>query len=197
VSLRKKPEARCSGCLMRHESCLCGAIPRLLLETRLVLITRSRELKSPSNTGRLALLALSNSEGLVRGDRNRPYDLKGSLLPNRPSLLLYADPEAPVLDRSLRDLGPYNLIVPDGNWRQTHKLRRRDPDLLNVPCVRLPPDRPSAYRIRHDSKAEGLATLEAIARALGVLEGPQVEAELTTLFELQVTSILRSRGSNS
>jgi DTW domain-containing protein YfiP len=87
--------------------------------------------------------------------------------------------------------------VPDGNWRQTSKMRRRDPIMADLPCVRLPPGPPSAYRVRKETKAEGLATIEAIARTLGILEGPTVQKALEDLLDLMVTRTLASRGIGS
>jgi len=41
----------------------------------------------------------------------------------------------------------------------------------------------------------GLATLEAIARAMGILEGPEVQAALERPFRAMVERTLWSRGS--
>ncbi|MCC6998050.1 MAG: DTW domain-containing protein, partial [Deltaproteobacteria bacterium] len=59
----------------------------------------------------------------------------------------------------------------------------------------LPLGAPSAYRLRREPKVGGLATFEAIARALGILESPAVEATLTALLERMVTATLRTRGA--
>ena len=197
MSQRKKFDARCDRCLMRRELCLCPLIPRLDLATRVVLIISKRELRVPTNTGRLATLALSNSTILRHGDQEHSYDVRDHLMPGAVSLLLYPAPDAIVLSpefaRSLN--GPCNLIVPDGNWRQTIKMRRRDPYLATLPVVTLPPGAASGYRVRRESKAAGLATIEAIARALGYLEGLHAQMALEELFQAMVTRTLASRGT--
>jgi DTW domain-containing protein YfiP len=89
---------------------------------------------------------------------------------------------------------PLNLVVPDGNWRQTGKMIRRDGDMAQIPRVTLPVGNPSAYRIRTERRQEGLATIEAIARALGIIESPEVQAALEDLLAVKVSRTLASRG---
>ncbi len=180
---------------MRQELCLCASIPHLPLATKLIIIMSKRERKVPTNTGRLAALALPHSVVLSRGDQDNPYDLREHVLSDRPSLLLYPADDAELLTPEWVDgRGPFNLIVPDGNWRQTSKMRRRDEFMASLPTVRLLPGEASAYRVRKEQKAEGLATIEAIARALGILEGPAVQASLEALLDVMVTRTLASRG---
>jgi DTW domain-containing protein YfiP len=96
-----------------------------------------------------------------------------------------------------RDPRPVALVVPDGNWRQASRVRNRVPRLRDVPCVSLPAGEPSVYRLRFEAHPAGLATLEAIARALRVLErenGPAVERALLAPFNAMVDRTLWSRG---
>jgi DTW domain-containing protein YfiP len=183
---------------MRQELCLCADIPTLTLGTKLILVMNKREIKVPTNTGRLAAQALPHSVILSRGVEDAPYDLAEHLPQDRPAILLYPAEDATVLTPEwVQEHGPFHLVVPDGNWRQTSKMRRRDPIMATLPCVRLPPGPPSAYRVRKETKAEGLATMEAIARTLGILEGPDVQKALEDLLQLMVTRTLASRGQGS
>ena len=89
------------------------------------------------------------------------------------------------------------LVVPDGNWRQAGKLRARVPGLAALPCAFLPDAPPSAYRLRAEPREGGLATLEAIAHALRVLEGergPPIADALLALLGVLVDRTLASRG---
>jgi hypothetical protein len=45
-----------------------------------------------------------------------------------------------------------------------------------------------------ESKAIGMATLEAIAFALGVIEGESIQDSLLTLYKLKLQKTLASRG---
>lgn len=196
MSIRKKTSERCPHCLMRLELCLCSSIPRIDLASRLIVIGTKRELITPTNTGRLATQALSNSVLLTTGDQDRPFDIRDHLMPNCKSIVLYPSEEADILDDKyrLRLEGPVNLIVPDGNWRQTSKMRRRIPHLIDMPVVKVPLGELTQYRVRKESKAEGLATIEAIARALGALEGAHVQKALEDLMDVMVSRTMASRG---
>lgn len=196
MSKRKKYWLRCERCKMRRELCLCADIPSLTLATKLVLIAARRELQVPTNTGRLAAQALTNSVMLTRGDRDEPCDLAPHLPTDGRVLLLYPAEDSIELTPAMRDGGPYTLVVPDGNWRQTSKMRRREPLLTHVQTVTLSAGDPSAYHVRRETKAQGLATIEAIARALGVLEGDAVRVSLEAVFALMVERTMASRGHN-
>lgn len=194
-SSRKKPAERCRSCLMRRENCLCAEIPVIALATKIVLVVSKREIIVPTNTGRLACQALKNSAVLIRGDLDRPYDLNEHLQSGE-NLVLYPSDDAQILTSELVATfkRPLTLVVPDGNWRQTYKMRKRDPVMARLIPVKVSLGRPSEYRVRNESKAEGLATIEAIARALGVLEHADVQTQLETLMGIMVTRTLQSRG---
>ncbi|MBC7661118.1 MAG: DTW domain-containing protein [Chitinophagaceae bacterium] len=196
MSLRKKKSERCSHCLMRVELCICSSIPSLDLATRLVVVMSKRELITPTNTGRLASQALTNSVVLVSGDQDRPFHLLEHLMPDRPSIVLYPSEGATVLTEEwIKTLAaPVNLIVPDGNWRQTSKMVRRVPHMSEFPVVKVGLSGDSQYKVRKEAKLEGLATIEAIARALGVLEGAAVQKQLEQLLDLMVSRTMASRG---
>jgi DTW domain-containing protein YfiP len=67
--------------------------------------------------------------------------------------------------------------------------------LLDVPCVTLPPDVASIYRLRAEAHGHGLATIEAIARALGILEGAHAREALERVFRAMVERTLWARGT--
>ena len=72
---------------------------------------------------------------------------------------------------------PVVLIVPDGTWRQASKVKRRVPGLTGVPCVSVSGEARLRYRLRAEAHAHGLSTIEAIARAMGILEGERRAAD--------------------
>jgi DTW domain-containing protein YfiP len=87
------------------------------------------------------------------------------------------------------------LVVPDGTWRQAGKMCRRLPWMAGLRRVALPEGPPTEYRLRAEVVAGGLATAEAIARALGILEGPAVQGEIERVLRLMVERTLLTRGS--
>ena len=115
--------------------------------------------------------------------------------PGARALLLYPAPDAVPLDRLPPTDQPTILVVPDGTWRQAERLRRLVPGLRALPCVTPPPGPRSTYRLRTELRPDGLATLEAIARAYAVLEGPAVAAALDRGFRAMVERTLWTRGA--
>jgi DTW domain-containing protein len=173
---------------------MCALVPSLETRTRVLLVIHRLEDRKPTNTGRLATLCLKNSEVHVRGHADRPRALRlapdGSL-----PVLLYPSEGARLLTEFAEASRPLTLIVPDGNWRQASKVLSRVPELRDVPCVTLPPGPPSTYRLRAEAHGHGLATVEAIARALGILEGPKVQHAIEHVFRVMVERTLWARGA--
>ena len=185
---------RCPACRLHRSMCLCALIPRVLTRTRVVLVMHQLELNKPTNTGRLALRCLPNSEVLVRG---LPHP--GVAPAEAPSLaaavVLFPHADAQPLERWRSSPVPVTLIVPDGTWRQAARARRRVPGLAELPCARLPVNAPaSSYRLRQATRPGRLSTLEAIARALGILEGPAVEEALSHIHRVMVDRTLWTNG---
>jgi DTW domain-containing protein YfiP len=155
-----------------------------------------REWTKPTATGPLALAVLANSELRIQGYREKPLDFSDLDTSERRILLLYPGEEAPVLSRALLngDPRPVNLVVVDGTWRQASRMGRRLPGLENVTMVRLPEGAKSVWGVRRECHPEGLATFEAIARALGIIESIEVQESMEKLFSLMVARTLQARG---
>ena len=195
MSQKRKPVERCDRCYMRLELCFCAEIPSISLATKVVVVVSKREFLIPTNTGRLAVEALANSVILQRGDLEAPYELSEHLGPEGTNFVFYPSDDAIVLspEMALPDQ-PCTLIFPDGNWRGAGKMCRRDPVMARLPKVKLPPGPPTNYRVRKETKTEGLATIEAIARALGILEGPEPQVLLEGALNTMADRTLQSRG---
>lgn len=159
----------------------------------MVLVIHRYEDRKPTNTGRLATECLTNSEVLVRGHEARPSTPLSTAAGSLP-LVLFPYPGARSLTEYATSKSPVTLVVPDGNWRQASKVYKRVPGLRDLPFVSLPPGLPSGYRLRTEAHEEGLSTLEAIARALGILEGLEVQRALEELFHTMVERTLWARG---
>jgi DTW domain-containing protein YfiP len=181
---------------MRIDLCVCAAAPGLDLRTQVVVIMHFREIPLTTNTARLATLALKNSEIRVRGLPEQPLKTNDLGTDSREWWVLYPDETAEVLDRewTLKRAKPVTLIVPDGNWAQAKKAFKREPGLQRFPRVKLPPGPPSKYWLRAAPRPEALSTYEAIARAMGALEGADVQARMEQFFDLMVERTLMARG---
>jgi DTW domain-containing protein len=181
---------------MRIDLCLCPWIPVYDLSTRLVLVMHYREIPKTTATGPLALVALPNSELRVQGIRDQILDFSDLNIPERRTLFLYPAAAAPVLSRDFldQDPRPVTLVVPDGTWSQASRMGKRLPGLEHAERVRLPEGRRTQWGIRNEPHPHGLATFEAIARSLGIIESAAVQAGLEELFLLMVRKTIQGQN---
>jgi DTW domain-containing protein YfiP len=151
--------------------------------TRFLLLQHVVEIGKKSNTGRVAALALTNATLLTYGLPGAALDT--DLLSEPGTWLLFPDgppapPDAPA---------PRQLVVLDGNWSQARRMTQRLPALRTLPRLVLPPPAPGMLKLREPSHPSGMSTLDAIARAVALLEGPEVAAPLERLAALRVQRI--------
>ncbi len=158
----------------------------------MVLVVHHVETHKSTNTGRLFARIVKGVDVRVRGQLGAA--------PRAPRaegrrLVLYPDGARRCLDASDRS-DDLVLVVPDGNWSQARRMVNRDPDLADAEIVSLPPGAPSRYGLRRSPRPATLSTFEAIARAIGILEGEEVEYELMRWFDrfVQRARIVRDSG---
>ncbi len=211
VERKRKTIDPCRRCGLNRTLCLCVLIPEITLRTRVTLLIHAKELKRTTNSGRLAIEALTNSEMIVRGasgpidkDGSRrapPVDLSLSLLPIYVPLLFFPDDDAVeltpdlVTDLTQRNKFPIQLLVPDGNWRQASKVHSRHPELATVQRVKISTPNTAKKHLRLEHLEAGMSTLEAIARALGIIESREAETKLLALYQEKLSRTLQGRGS--
>lgn len=181
---------------MRPSVCVCSERPPLRTRTEIVVVMHVREQKKTTSTAPLALSLLSHHQLRLHGARGERTDLSDLRTPARRLVVLFPGEGSVPLDAEFvaRDARPVTLVVPDGNWRQASRAARRLPGLEQAERVHLPPGRATEWGIRQETKAFGLATFEAIARALGILESADIEIEMAEIFRRMVAATLRARG---
>jgi DTW domain-containing protein YfiP len=193
---RKKTKDPCPVCYLTRALCICESIPLLDLATKVCLVIHVNELKRSSNTGRLALKALVNSEMRVRGERSGIIDLRNLLTDRYRTFLFYPSKDAVELNDELvaRERTPIQLIVPDGTWRQAGKVLYRHRELKDIPRVKISTPDAAQFHLRAQNSPERMATLQAIAHGLGVIEGDAVKRALMKVYDVKVERTLRGRG---
>lgn len=194
---QRKTKDPCADCFLHRERCICDQLPFLDLKTRVCLVIHSKELKRTTNTGRLALKILKNSEMKVRGDNaESPLDLSSILSKNYRTVLFYPSDAAQELTPEFVDESdlPLQLIVPDGNWRQASKVHYRHQEIQHIPRVKITSAPESQEFLRLESKKSGMATLQAIAYALGAIEGLDVQHKVLDVYNLKLKRTLQGRG---
>lgn len=195
---KRKTKDPCPECFLNRQLCICHVFPLLNLKTRICLVIHAKELKRTTNTGRLAIKSLVNSEMRVRGATKESLDLSDLITSNYRTLLFYPSDDAAELNKELvaQDSRPIQLIVPDGNWRQASKVHYRHHELKDIPRVMIKTPNTSKLHLRAENTLEGMATLQAIAHALGVIEGDSVKQALLDLYNAKLERTLQGRGLN-
>jgi DTW domain-containing protein YfiP len=204
---------------MHLSLCICALLPRLETRTRVVLLLHQLEVDKPTNTGVVAARCLVNSAVVYRGrapDQPSPVvagsegggldeqaaRLAAAIPAGTRAAFLFPHASATPLEEWRAGAAPVTLIVPDGTWSQAARALSRFGHRLALPCVALAEAKGGSAsvdvaprgRLRAAARPGRLATLEALARALGVLDGPEIEAELTRVFRVMTDRTLWTNG---
>jgi len=179
---------RCERCLLQRRVCLCAEIPVLPTRTRIVIVRHHQERWRSSNSGRLAHLALPNSEIVEHGARGGPARL--------PALdgawLLFPEGE---VAREPPAAPPAQLVVLDATWAQARRMYRKLSALRGLPILRLPEAAAAAARLREAPGPGRVSTIEAIAQALRLLEGRAGDAAAAALLRLFDVAVARAAAT--
>ena len=177
---------RCPRCLFSQRVCLCAEVPSIATHTRVVIVRHHREQLRSSNTGRLAHLALPNSVIVEYGGGGEATGRRGlAVLPPLEGAWLLFPAGEPVTQAPVPP--PKQLVVLDATWSQARRMYRKLDGLRGLPILRLPDEPMPAARLRTSPGPGQVSTIEAIARALRLLEGDAVAASLEQLFQVAVS----------
>jgi DTW domain-containing protein YfiP len=193
---RETSVRRCPRCRIHQQHCFCAHILPFTIHSRLSLIVHVRELKLTSNTAYFVQQMLpQNSHFDIRGRMNEPLVAKTITERSGHPLFLYPDENSQVLTPDyVRSLpSKIHLIIPDGSWHQARKVHQREPAFQGIQTVRLSDDLRGEYKLRSAPDPRFLSTYEAIAHALGVIEGQEVRDRLMAFFRVFVKSVWHSR----
>lgn len=171
-----RTDNKCQRCFVRADLCFCLEIETFSNRTPVSMIVHNSEMHLASNTARLAQLTLQQSRLLVRGKMDDRLDESLILNPDRENFFLYPTPDAQVLDTEFARAHPEaHIIIPDGNWDGTRKVKNRIKCLWSVPAVCIKPDFAGRSHMRHPPGPGFLCTIEAIGYALKFWEGEEVQ----------------------
>lgn len=191
---------RCPECKVNAAYCVCHLILPLKISSHVSLIVHVRELKLTSNTAQFVQKLLpQNSHIEIRGRMNENFSADSIMRKQGRAIFLYPHDDAVELNNAFTQTypGPYNLIVPDGNWHQARRVKRREAQFDNVMAVKLPAGIRTEYYLRRAPQPEWVSTYEAVAHALGILENNlEVKNHMMDFFRkwVQVTQLLRMGG---
>ncbi|MBP9682993.1 MAG: DTW domain-containing protein, partial [Bacteriovorax sp.] len=189
---------RCERCRISTILCFCDQIKEHTTNTRVSIIMHHREKHLTSNTAKLVTLTLTNASIFPRGLPEAPFSIgQLELNPDVRPLYLFPDEDALELNAEFREKfpGPYHLIIPDGTWNQAKKVRRREPGLLEIQCVKLSDTVKGEYKLRRGVRDDGVCTFEAVAHALEILENKEVSEDLLRQFRIMNNRVAKSRSA--
>jgi len=188
---------RCIHCRIRFDLCVCAQSPRLALPTRVLVLMHAKEFRRGSNSGHLARLALTNASVVQWGRPQERLTLDDLSSPaERAPLMLFpaqgAEPLTPELAATLAR--PVTLIVPDGNWGQASQMMKRMPGMARARRVALDGPTLNVMRMRRNVQEDRMSTFEALAQAVGALEGEAAGEALLKFYQLVLTRQMQLRG---
>jgi DTW domain-containing protein len=186
-------DPRCERCYMKPRLCLCSALQRRQLRTQVTILTHDLELRKTTNTGRMIDLLVEPCDIIRYGGPDQGSCKRPVTPPERVAMVLFPRPGAPTVAQAAGGR-PVQLIALDGTWHQAKRLRQKVAQ-WGLPFVQLSDDKtPSMYALRHGHWEHSLSTAEAVARALGELEGPEVEAHILDGLRRMIDRLRWLRG---
>lgn len=182
-------------CQRPPSHCLCPYVTTVSNRTRVLILQHPDESRHPLNTARLAVLGLSNAELLV-GEYFPELD---EIIAAASSALLLFPPDndaVALMPTTHSSLSPDLLIVPDGTWRKARRIVNANPVLGMLRRLSLPAAQPSRYRVRKAREAAALSTIEAVVRALAMLEPGQDFQPVLNPFDMLIEQQIRAMGQD-
>jgi DTW domain-containing protein YfiP len=173
--------------MMRHEHCVCSDIPQIDIEVDILVVRHWKERHKPSNTARLAALAIPKLSIVDYGGPGEHWDPEILNVPS-PALLFPSENISPL------PYSPKTIVVVDGSWPQARKLVNKLPHLSTMPRIQVAPLSIAPTRLRQPPIPEGLCTIEAIARLLDQLHGLGTGQPLDALYARVVEATVAARG---
>jgi DTW domain-containing protein YfiP len=174
----------CTQCLRPLSHCLCECIRPFDTRTRFVFLIHPKEVKRTRNgTGRLAHLALNNSEIIMGIDFSKEPRVQTLLADKRyfPCILypgkssaapseFLAGLSAEFDDDLKRREKSLLIFVIDGTWTAAKKMMKLSRNLHDLARIALDPGQPSRFVIKQQPNPQCLSTIESLHTLLSEFE---------------------------
>ncbi|MDP2790441.1 MAG: tRNA-uridine aminocarboxypropyltransferase [Rectinemataceae bacterium] len=186
----------CPQCRRPRESCLCSAMPAMVLRTKIVLLMHPKEWRRERcGTGRLTCLNIADAEllpGIAFDDHPRVRELIDNPV-NFPVLLYPGTGSIDLSDSTLTGLSALErrkavadlkaaasgrritAFLVDATWACSKAVLRESPCLLTLPRLMFTPQTPSRWIIKRQPGPLCLSTLETVHELLCALESVGLE----------------------
>ena len=190
---------RCPNCRINNNLCVCHILIPFEIKSTISLIVHVNELKLTSNSAQFIQKMLpQNAETFIRGQVYNNFEPSGIVKREGRPLFLYPHDDAVELNEDFKTKypGPYHIIIPDGNWHQARRVRKREAAFKEMMAVKLPEGILGEYKLRRALQPEWLSTYEAVAHTLGILEGKEITEKLMEFFRVWVKTTLYNRSKD-
>jgi DTW domain-containing protein YfiP len=172
----------CLKCFRPLSHCLCPHIRPFQTRTRFIILMHPKEARKTRNgTGRLAHLALRNSEVVTGIDFSENHRIQ-SLLKEKTfqPFILYPGKTSKDISEftaeNLRRSGKQPLVFAiDGTWTAAKKMMKMSQNLHLLPRISIQPETPSRFVIKHQPNNQCLSTIEALCILLTEMERMGIE----------------------
>jgi len=163
-------EQRCKACWLLKRECMCGEVVPVSLPIDFNVLLHYKEYLRISNTGHLLTLTNPGSRLLVEGkegDDARLAELEAAAVKDPYSVVALMPCAGALSVSELKQKrkehgtnGRLQVILLDGTWRQARALNRRVSEKVVRVRVEVA-DRPTFFRLRQRTRADGISTIEA------------------------------------
>ena len=138
---------------------------------KFILLTHSREVSKPTNTGQLIQRVMPETHTII-WQRKQPDSALLQIIQNDRVALVYPAEETVVVSEP--ETFDYFILI-DSTWQEARKIYNRSPYLHDIPCVRISVTQLSNYRLRRNQREGGLCTAEC---AIELLRQGGLDSEL-------------------
>ncbi|AEY00762.1 DTW domain-containing protein [Oceanimonas sp. GK1] len=152
----------CPRCRLPERTCLCAQVQPQTCPLPVVVLQHPQEAKHAKSTVPLLQLALPDVTRVVA-------EAMAPLSPPAQGRwwLLYPDDKAVDIDTTApAGLDISGLVVLDGTWRKTRRLRHLNPWLNELPALSFSRAPAGRYAMRKGPGGQALSTLESLAHVL-------------------------------
>ncbi|VAW67442.1 Uncharacterized conserved protein YfiP, contains DTW domain [hydrothermal vent metagenome] len=149
----------------------------------LILLTHSREIQKPSNTGKLVQAVITQCKTII-WQRTQADESLLQLIQAGNTALIYPAEDTPCEAAELHHFE--HFIIIDSTWQEARKIYNRSPYLQKLPRIQLF-SKPSVYNLRRNQITGGLCTAECAIELLHAAQNSAQASELERAFHAFLT----------
>ena len=190
----------CFTCGFTH-NCICDHQPTLHSQVEFALLYHENELNKLTNTGKLLLNSLPNSQHYVWQRKEQPEALINKIIQEDTETWLLFPSNSPTLSSEYevhRDSSKKQLfILLDATWQEAKKMVNKSPWLKALPCLEIQASTDSCYHLRRNQSQGNLCTCEAGIEVLEMVKEPENAQALSYYYDHFLTVFQAERSGHS